>query len=130
VEKRNGQLASVLWDAIIFIDYLENGQTINNEYYMVLLERLNDEIKKKTVPHLKKKSAVSSRQCTVSQINQKDGKIVYELGYELVPHPPYSPDLDPSDFFLFADLKRMLVGKKFSTNDEVTSKLRPISRLS
>jgi [histone H3]-lysine36 N-dimethyltransferase SETMAR len=32
VEKRNGQMASVLWDArgIIFIDYLEKGQTINS----------------------------------------------------------------------------------------------------
>jgi hypothetical protein len=41
VERRNSQLASVLWDArgIIFIDYLEKGQTVNNEYYMALLER-------------------------------------------------------------------------------------------
>jgi Transposase (partial DDE domain) len=38
VEKRTGQLASVLWDArgIIFIDYLEEGQTINSEFYMAL----------------------------------------------------------------------------------------------
>jgi hypothetical protein len=31
----------------IFIDSLEKGQIINNEYIMALLERLNDEIKKK-----------------------------------------------------------------------------------
>jgi hypothetical protein len=47
----------------------------------------------------------------VSQINQ--------LGHELLLHPPYSPDLPHSDFFLFADLKRMLAGKKFSSNEEV-----------
>jgi hypothetical protein len=28
----------------LFIDYLEKGQTTNSEYYMALLERLNDEI--------------------------------------------------------------------------------------
>jgi hypothetical protein len=52
VERHNGQLASVLRDArgIIFIDYLENGQTINRKYYMALLERFNDEIKKKMAP--------------------------------------------------------------------------------
>lgn len=44
---------------------------------------------------------------------------LHELGYELLPHPPYSPDLAPSDFFLFADLKRMLAGKKFKTDEEV-----------
>ncbi|KAF7283698.1 hypothetical protein GWI33_023194 [Rhynchophorus ferrugineus] len=34
-------------------------------------------------------------------------------------HPPYSPDLAPSDYFPFSDLKRMLAGKKFSSNEEV-----------
>jgi 5S rRNA maturation endonuclease (ribonuclease M5) len=73
VERHNGQLASVLRDArgIIFIDYLEKGQNINSEYYMALLEHLNDEIKKKTAPFEKK----SARKCTVSHINQNDGKI-------------------------------------------------------
>jgi [histone H3]-lysine36 N-dimethyltransferase SETMAR len=44
---------------------------------------------------------------------------LHELGYELLPHPPDSPDLATSDFFLFADLKRITAGKKFSTNEEV-----------
>jgi hypothetical protein len=50
VKRRNGQLALVLGDArgIIFIDHLEKGQTFNSEYYMALLERLNDEIMNKT----------------------------------------------------------------------------------
>jgi 5S rRNA maturation endonuclease (ribonuclease M5) len=76
VERHNGQLASVLWDArvIILIDYIEKGQNINSEYSMALLEHLNDEIKKKR-PKLKKKSAVSSRKCTVSHINQNGGNI-------------------------------------------------------
>jgi len=28
------------------------------------------------------------------------------MNYELIPHPPYSPDLAPSDFFLFPNLKK------------------------
>jgi IS1 family transposase len=57
VERHNGQLASVLRDArgILFIDYLEKGQTIKKKYYMALLERLNDEIKKKMVLFEEKK---------------------------------------------------------------------------
>ena len=43
----------------------------------------------------------------------------HELNFELLPHPPYSPDLAPSDYWLFADLKKMLAGKKFRTNEEV-----------
>ena len=30
----------------------------------------------------------------------------------VLPHPPYSPDLAPADFFLFPKLKRMLSGRK------------------
>ncbi|XP_033229066.1 uncharacterized protein LOC117180685 [Belonocnema kinseyi] len=36
---------------------------------------------------------------------------INELGFDLLPHHPYSPDLDPSDYWLFADLKKMLQGK-------------------
>jgi [histone H3]-lysine36 N-dimethyltransferase SETMAR len=45
---------------------------------------------------------------------------LHELDYELHPHPPYSPDLSPSDFFLFAETsKECLPGKKFCNNEEV-----------
>ena len=42
-----------------------------------------------------------------------------ELCYELLPHPPYFPDLSPCDFFLFPNLKKSLAGKKFQWNEEV-----------
>lgn len=42
-----------------------------------------------------------------------------ELKFRLVPHQPYSPDLAPSDYWLFADLRKILAGKKFRTNDEI-----------
>ena len=41
------------------------------------------------------------------------------LGYELLPHPPYSPDMAPSDYYLFPNLKRWLQGKRFHSNEEV-----------
>ena len=34
-------------------------------------------------------------------------------------HPPYSPDLAPSDFHLFLHLKKHLAGKRFDDDDEV-----------
>ena len=46
---------------------------------------------------------------------------LHELHFELLSHPPYSPDLAPSDYQLFADLKKMLLGKRFSFNEEVIS---------
>jgi len=34
-------------------------------------------------------------------------------------HPPYSPELAPSDFHLFLHLKKHLAGKKFDDDDEM-----------
>ncbi|KOX77735.1 hypothetical protein WN51_10524 [Melipona quadrifasciata] len=45
-----------------------------------------------------------------------------ELRLELLSHPPYSPDLAPSDYWLFTDIKQILQGKKFDSNEEVTAK--------
>ena len=42
-----------------------------------------------------------------------------ELKYKLLLHLPYTPDLAPSDYWLFADLKKMLQGKRFGSNEEV-----------
>jgi hypothetical protein len=45
-----------------------------------------------------------------------------ELGYELLPHPPYSPGLHPSvlyDFFLFPNMKEWLGGKRFASDEQV-----------
>ena len=33
----------------------------------------------------------------------------------------YSPNMTPSDYWLFASLKRMLYGKRFGSNEEVIS---------
>ena len=44
---------------------------------------------------------------------------LYELSFELLPHPPYSPDLVPSDYWLFAQLKKWLTVRKFHSNNEV-----------
>ena len=46
---------------------------------------------------------------------------VLDCGFELVDHPPYTPDLTPSDYFLFPNLKKHLARKQYWTDDEVIS---------
>lgn len=113
-------LASVFWDTqgIIFIDYLEHGRTITGPYYITLLERLVQELKKKR-PRLYRKRILflqdnaPAHKCKISMEKFE------ELGFELLPHPAYSPDLAPSDYYLFPNLKRWLCGKRFENNEEV-----------
>ncbi|GFV32159.1 histone-lysine N-methyltransferase SETMAR [Trichonephila clavipes] len=43
---------------------------------------------------------------------------IHELRFELLGHPLYSPDLAPSNFFLFSHLNIALGGQGFSSNEE------------
>jgi hypothetical protein len=41
------------------------------------------------------------------------------LKFTVVPHPPYSPDLAPSNFWLFPKLKETLKGQQFSSDAQL-----------
>ena len=45
-------------------------------------------------------------------------KLAY-LGFQCLDHPPYSPDLVPSDYYLFPGLKKKLKVCHFSSDAEV-----------
>jgi histone-lysine N-methyltransferase SETMAR len=44
---------------------------------------------------------------------------ITKMGWTVLPHPPYSPDLAPSDFHLFGSLKNALRGTRFEDDDSV-----------
>ena len=41
------------------------------------------------------------------------------FNWEILTHPPYSPDLAPSDYYLFLSLKNSLHGKKFTSKEGI-----------
>jgi hypothetical protein len=44
----------------------------------------------------------------------------------VIPHPPYSPDLAPCDFFLFSKMKLKLKWRRFDTNEEIQAELQRV----
>jgi len=112
-------MALVFWDTegILFIDYLEKGKTITGEYYSNLLPRLDEKI-------YEKRSGLQKRKIIFHQDSAPAHKSVLAMGklrdlrYELLEHPPHFPDLAPSDFFLFPELRLFLAGQRFSLNQE------------
>ena len=43
-----------------------------------------------------------------------------------VPHPAYSPDLTPCDFYMFPKMKLQLKGRRFTSIEEVQEELQQI----
>ena len=100
-------MATVFWDAngIFILGFLPKRNTITGVYYANLLDQLRTAIRDERWDKLSKGVL----------LQQDNGRVhtckvamdaVERNGYELihVPHPAYSPDLAPSDFFLFPNL--------------------------
>lgn len=121
-------LATIFWDAkgLLLMDVLPRNQTINAARYCEQLDKLVVAIQQK------RRRLISTGYHNVhfQQDNATPHTAIItkeklaSLGFTVVPHPPYSPDLAPSDFFyLFSPLKHHLSGKCFENEAEVTAEL-------
>ena len=115
-------LMSVFWDCegMLLVDFLEDKQTITGDYYSHLMYRLRQAIREKRRGLLTKgvlllHDNAAPHKARVSQA------AIRECNFEQIPHPPYSPHMAPSDFYLFPNLKKHLRGKRFSNDFELKS---------
>ena len=113
-------MASVFWDTdgVIHINYLPRGTTMNGQYYADLLVRLRESIKEKRRGKIRRGVLLQQDNAPVHS-SKVAMQSVRDCGFELLPHPPYSPDLAPSDFFLFSKLKKELRGQRYEDDDEL-----------
>ena len=113
-------MASIFWDAkgILLINYLNRGATITGQYYADLISNLREAIKSKRRGMLRRGVLFHQDNAPVHK-SQVAMAAIRDAGFEILDHPPYSPDLAPSDFHLFSKLKESLRGQRFQTDDDV-----------
>ena len=115
-------MATVFWDAqgVIMLDFLAKKSTITVAYYANLLDKLRTVIREKRRGKLSKGILLQQdngrvHTCKIAM------EAVERNGYELIPHPTYSLDLAPSDYFLFPNLKNDIHGCHFRSKEEVVA---------
>jgi len=91
---------------------------INGDYYAVLLDRFNNTLKKNR-PHLAKKKVLFHQDNARVHTCLAPIAKFNEFRYALLPHPAYSSDLVPCDYFLFPNLKKWFGGKRFTTREQL-----------
>ncbi len=93
---------------LIFSEFLPPRTTVDMDYYCSVLRKLKEDIQRKR-PHLWRKTDEGYRTFYLHQDNAPPHMAAMTLGLirtssiDMVPHPPYSPDLAPCDFFYFWD---------------------------
>ena len=55
-------------------------------------------------------------------------EILEKYGWQVLPHPPYSPDMSPPAFHLLPKLKKPLRGKRFRSIEEVSNEVTRVIR--
>jgi len=103
---------------VILEHYMPRGNTVTSATYADLKNHLHPAIKSKwcgllsTGVLLQHDSAWPHTACsTVATIQ--------DLSFKCLRHPPYSPDLAPSDFHIFGPLKEAMGGMSFRSDEEV-----------
>lgn len=109
----------VWWDqrGILYYELLPQGQTINADHYSNQLRRLHNEIAQKRT--LNNDDIILLHDNAKPHVAKLTRRTIEELGWEVLAHPPYSPDLAPSDFHLFLSLKDNLRDVAFKNTGEV-----------
>lgn len=102
-------------------EILPQGQTITAEVYCQQLDRVAEALAQKR-PHRQQHLFLhDNARPHTARLTQ--GKLA-QLGWEVLPHPPYSPDLAPTDFKAFRSLQNWLNQKNFASEEELRNSLQ------
>ncbi|KAJ4425723.1 hypothetical protein ANN_27919 [Periplaneta americana] len=113
-------MATVFWDrkGVLLLDFMPKGTTINANCYCETLRKLRRAIQNKRRGILSR-GVVLLHDNARPHIAASTRELLDQFGWEIFDHPPYSPDLAPSDFHLFTKLKDFLGGTRFGSDEEL-----------
>lgn len=118
------------WKGIVHHEFVPRGQTVNKELYQNVLTHLRDAVRRKRPELWENKSWMLHHDNAPAHASLLVRSYLAKHQTPVVPHPPYSPDLAPADFFLFPKLKNTLKGHRFQDIEEIkenaTRQLRAI----
>ena len=110
-------LLTIIWDSkgVVHTEFVEKGNTVNSTKYVNTLEKLKARLRRVRSEKVSNIHHDNARPHTSLETRTA----LDRLGLRTLPHPPYSPDLAPSDLFLFPKVKDYLKGNRYETDEDV-----------
>jgi len=107
---------------IILAEWVPEGQTVNQTYYIELLNKLRERIRKKRPELWSSGDWVLHHDNAPAHTALSVRRFLADKKITVLEHSPYSPDLAPCDFFLFPKIKSQLKGTHFESIEVVKRK--------
>lgn len=115
-------MLSIWWDqkGVIYYEILKPGEMITGDRYRSQLLHLNQALQEKRQKNRIKHNKVillhdNARPHCANQVKET----LETLNWEVLPHPPYSPDIAPSDFHLFRSMTHSLSYQDFQSFGDI-----------
>ena len=99
------------WKGVLYYEFLPENQTINSKKYCSQLDQLKAALDEKPPELVNRKCIIFHQDNARPHVSLMTRQKLLQLGWEVLIHPPYSPDIAPSDFRLFRSLQNSLNGK-------------------
>lgn len=112
----------IWWDqlGVVYYELLKPNETVTGQLYRTQLMRLSQALKEKRPQYQERHDKVILQHDNARPHVAAPVKTYLQtLKWEVLPHPPYSPDIAPSDYHLFRSMAHDLAGQQFRSSDEV-----------
>jgi histone-lysine N-methyltransferase SETMAR len=106
-------LYCILEGLVIMNLYVPTGQTVSQVYYVVVLEKLREIVRWKRPEMFANNSCIMHHDNSPADTALAVREFLATKQTTVFEHPAYSPDLAPSDFFLFHKINEILKGIHF-----------------
>ena len=108
---------------MVHYELLPTGQTITGDLCSQQLERVQPVLRQKESALVSRKGVLFFHDNARPHVARVVRDTIQHLGWETLYHPPYSPDLAPTDYHLFHSLDNCLRGKSFTNETDLRQAL-------
>ena len=117
----------VFWDAegLILAEFLEPGQTVTAARYVQTLHKLHCALRDKHP----ERNIIILHDNTRPLAARLTSEAITKMGWEVLPHTSYSPDMAPSDYHLFGFVKDQLHRQRYETTEAIQKTVRQCLRM-
>lgn len=109
---------------VVHSEFLPECLTVNKEYYLSVMRRLREQIRRKRPDLWKENSWILHHDNAPSHKAIIVNEFLTKHSTNTIEQPPYSPDMAPADFFLFPKLKLPLRGTRFQSVEDIKENSR------
>ncbi|GFR69621.1 histone-lysine N-methyltransferase SETMAR [Elysia marginata] len=115
-------LFPLFWDmdGVVHMEFLEQGQTLNSERYISTLRALKPRLRRVR----RDKDSILQHDNARRHTSRQTQNAIKQLELTTLPHLAHSPDLAPSYYYLFPQLKKYLKGHHYDNDEEVVADVR------